>query len=48
MICSLYDGAEIADKYVVGAKIVCRCFSNYTDEGVLHYISDRATKSKEA
>ena len=37
-----------AKAYVVGAKIVCRRFSNYTDEGVLQYISDRATESKEA
>lgn len=37
-----------AKAYVVGTKIVCRRFSNYTDEGVLQYISDRATESKEA
>ena len=37
-----------AKAYVVGAEIVCRRFSNYTDEGVLQYISDRATESKEA
>lgn len=36
-----------ARSYVVGAKIICRRFSNYTDEGVLQYISDRATESKE-
>lgn len=37
-----------ARSYVVGAKIVCRKFSNYTDDSVLQYISDRATESKEA
>ena len=35
-----------ARSYVVVAKIVCRRFSNCTDEGVLQYISDRATESK--
>lgn len=34
--------------YIVGAKIVCRKFSGFTDDGVLQYISDRATESKEA
>ena len=34
--------------YTVGAKIVCRKFSGFTDDGVLQYISDRATESKEA
>ena len=32
--------------YTVGAKIVCRKFSGFTDDGVLQYISDRATESK--
>lgn len=36
-----------ARSYIIGAKIVCRRFSNVTDEGVLQYISDRATKSGE-
>ena len=34
--------------YTVGAKIVCRKFSGFTDDVVLQYISDRATESKEA
>lgn len=34
--------------YTVGAKIVCRKFSGFTDDGVLQYISDRDTESKEA
>lgn len=34
--------------YVVGAKIVSRRFANYADDGILQYISDRATESKEA
>lgn len=34
--------------YTVGAKIVCRKFSGFTDDGVLQYINDRATESKEA
>ncbi len=37
-----------AKAYTVGAKIVCRKFSGFTDDGVLQYISDRATESKEA
>ena len=37
-----------ARSYVVGAKIVCRKFSNFTDDSVLKYISDKATESKEA
>ncbi len=37
-----------AKAYVMGAKIVCMRFSNISDEGVLQYISDRATESKEA
>ena len=32
--------------YVIGARIVCRKFANYTDEAVLKYISKLATKSK--
>lgn len=37
-----------ARSYVVGAKIVCRRFLGYTDEGILQFISDRATEKKEA
>lgn len=37
-----------AKSYIVGANIVCRRFSNYEDEGILQYISDRATEAKEA
>lgn len=37
-----------ARAYTVVAKIVCRKFSGFTDDGVLQYISDRATESKEA
>ncbi len=37
-----------ARSYVVGAKIVCRRFLSYTDEGILQFISDRATEKKEA
>ena len=37
-----------AKAYVIGAKIVCRKFSSYSDEGVLKYISSKATESKEA
>lgn len=37
-----------ARAYTVGAKIVCRKFSGFTDDSVLQYISDRATESKEA
>ena len=33
--------------YVIGARIVCRKFANYTDEAVLKYISKLATESKE-
>jgi len=33
--------------YIIGAKIVCRRFSSYTDASVLQYISDRATESGE-
>jgi hypothetical protein len=33
--------------YTIGAKIVCRRFANNTDEDVLQYISDMATKSGE-
>lgn len=36
-----------AKSYVVGAKMVCRRFSNYSDENILQFISDRATESKE-
>lgn len=34
--------------YTVGAKIVCRKFSGFTDDDVLQYISVRAMESKEA
>jgi len=37
-----------ARSYVVGAKIVCRRFSDYSDDGILQYISDKATEAKEA
>ncbi|WP_195839350.1 ABC-three component system middle component 2 [Mobiluncus porci] len=40
--------SSYARAYTVGAKIVCRKFSGFTDDGVLQYISDRATESKEA
>lgn len=40
--------SSYARAYTVGAKIVCRKFSNFTDDGVLQYISDRAAESKEA
>lgn len=33
--------------YVIGARIVCSKFANYTDEAVLKYISKLATESKE-
>ena len=33
--------------YVLGAKIVYRRFSSYTDDGILQFISDRATEAKE-
>lgn len=36
-----------ARSYVVGAKIVCRKFSDFTDDSVLKYISNKATESKE-
>ena len=36
-----------ARQYVLGAKIVCRRFSSYTDDGILQFISDRATEAKE-
>ena len=36
-----------AESYIIGASIVCRLFSDYTDEGILQYISNRATESKE-
>lgn len=36
-----------ARSYVVGAKIVCRRFANYADDGIPQYISDRSTESKE-
>lgn len=40
--------SSYARAYTVGAKIVCRKFSGFTDDGVLQYISDRAMESKEA
>lgn len=40
--------SSYARAYTVGAKIVCRKFSGFTDDGVLQYISDRATEPKEA
>lgn len=40
--------SSYARAYTVGAKTVCRKFSGFTDGGVLQYISDRATESKEA
>lgn len=36
-----------ARSYVIGAKIVCNRFSSYTDEGILKYISDLSTETKE-
>ncbi len=36
-----------ARSYTVGAKIICRRFSSYTDRDLLKYISDRASESKE-
>lgn len=33
--------------YVIGAKIVSRRFSHYSDDRILQYISDKATESKE-
>lgn len=40
--------SSYARAYTVGAKIVCRKFSGFTDDGILQYISDRVTESKEA
>ena len=37
-----------ARSYILGAKMVCRRFSAFTDEDILQYISDMATESKEA
>ena len=36
-----------ARSYVVGAKIVCRRFSNYTDDEILKYINKCATGREE-
>lgn len=36
-----------AHDYVIGAKIVCKRFSSYTDEGILKHISDLSTEAKE-
>ena len=38
---------SVKNDYVIGARIVCRKFANYTDEAVLKYISKLATESKE-
>ena len=39
--------SSYAHAYTVGAKIVCSRFSSYTDEGILKYISDLSTETKE-
>lgn len=36
-----------AKSYIVGAKIVCELFSNYSDESILQFISDKSMKSEE-